>query len=110
MAVFNIFCKEGNCDAQMISGTRGHSQRPTANAATASAAWPWQVAGEMLKWMTDGKALKPVIPIAVGENSIAFPRCSVKAGIDSRWPSDIRPGLASEFRVSLPGYIISNSA
>ena len=66
----------------MISGARGHNQRPTANAATASAAWPWQVAGGMLKWMTDGKAVKPVIPIAVGENSIAFPRCSVKAGVD----------------------------
>ena len=81
-AVFKFFCKAGNRDAQMISGARGHNQRPTANAATASAAWPWQVAGEMLKWMTDGKAVKLVIPIAVGENSIAFPRCSVKAGVD----------------------------
>ena len=66
----------------MISGARGQSQRETANAATASAAWPWQVAGEMLKWVTDGKALKPVIPIAVGEDSIAFSRRSVKAGVD----------------------------
>ena len=54
----------------------------TANAATASAAWPWQVAGEMLKWMTDGELIQPLIPIAVGEDSIAFPRRSVKAGVD----------------------------
>ena len=38
-----------------------------AKAATATAAWPWQVAGEMLKWMADGRPVKPVIPIAVGE-------------------------------------------
>jgi len=53
-----------------------------ANAATASAAWPWQVAGEMLKWVADGKLVKPLIPIAVGERSIAFPRRSVKAGVN----------------------------
>ncbi len=79
--VFEIFCKVENRDAQMISGARGQGQRPTANAATATAAWPWQVAGEMLIWMTDGKALKPVIPIAVGKGSIAFSRRSVKAGV-----------------------------
>ena len=56
--------------------------RMTANAATASAAWPWQVAGEMLKWVTDGEPEQPLIPIAVGEDSIAFPRRSVKAGVD----------------------------
>ena len=54
----------------------------TANAATASAAWPWQVAGEMLKWVTDGEPEQPLIPIAVGEDSIAFTRRSVKAGVD----------------------------
>ena len=53
-----------------------------ANAATALAAWPWQVAGEMLKWVADGRPAKPVIPIAVGERSIAFPRRSVKAGVN----------------------------
>ena len=53
----------------------------TANAATAKRL-PWQDAGEMLKWMTDGRPVKPVIPIAVGEDSIAFPRRSVKAGVD----------------------------
>ena len=53
-----------------------------AKAATATAAWPWQVAVEMLKWAADGRPVKPVIPIAVGEKSIAFPRRSVKAGVD----------------------------
>ena len=53
----------------------------TANAATAKRL-PWQVVGEMLKWMTDGKLVKSLIPIAVGEDSIAFPRRSVKAGVD----------------------------
>ena len=53
-----------------------------AKAATAAAAWPWQVAEEMPKWVTDGSPVKPVIPIAVGEKSIAFPRRSVKAGVD----------------------------
>ena len=53
-----------------------------AKAATATAAWPWQVAGEMLKWVAGGRPVKPVIPIAVGEDSIAFPRCSVKVGVD----------------------------
>ena len=53
-----------------------------ANAATATAAWPWQVAGKMLKWMTDGKLEQLLIPIAVGEDSIAFSRRSVKAGAD----------------------------
>jgi hypothetical protein len=32
--------------------------------------------------MTDGRPVKSVIPIAVGEDSIAFPRRSVKAGVD----------------------------
>ena len=54
----------------------------TADVATASAAWPWQVAGEMLKWMADGRPVKPLVPIAVGERSIAFPRRSVKAGVN----------------------------
>ena len=36
----------------------------------------------MLKWMADGRRVKPVIPIAVGERSIAFPRRSVKAGVN----------------------------
>ena len=81
-AVFKIFCKRANCDAQKISGARGHGQPASTSVATATAAWPWQVAGEMLKWQTDGKALKPVIPIAVGERSIAFPRRSVKAGVN----------------------------
>ena len=53
-----------------------------ANAVTALAAWPWQVVGEMLKWTTDGDAKKPLIPIAVGGKSIAFPRRSVKADVD----------------------------
>ena len=52
----------------------------SANAATAKRL-PWQVAGEMLKWMTDGKLVKSLIPIAVGEDSIAFPRRSVKAAV-----------------------------
>ena len=58
-----------------------------AKAATATAAWPWQVAGEMLKWVADGRPVKPVIPIAVGEKSIALPRRSVKAGVDERTTS-----------------------
>ena len=53
----------------------------TANAATAKRL-PWQVAGEMLKWIADGKPVKFLIPIAVGEDSIAFSRRSVKAGVD----------------------------
>ena len=53
----------------------------TANAATAKRL-PWRVAGEMLKWIADGKPVKFLIPIAVGEDSIAFPRRSVKAGVD----------------------------
>ena len=36
----------------------------------------------MLKWIADGKPVKFLIPIAVGEDSIAFPRRSVKAGVD----------------------------
>lgn len=35
----------------------------------------------MLKWMADGRPVKPLIPIAVGEDNIAFPRRSVKAGV-----------------------------
>ena len=38
----------------------------------------------MLKWEADGRPVKPDIPIAVGEKSIAFPRRSVKAGVDRR--------------------------
>ena len=53
-----------------------------AKAATATAAWPWQVAGEMLEWVADGRPEQLLIPIAVGEDSIAFPRCSVKVGVD----------------------------
>ena len=81
-AVFKIFCKRANCDAQVIPGARGRRHWKPAKAATATAAWPWQVAGEMLKWVADGRPVKPVIPIAVGEKSIAFPRRSVKAGVD----------------------------
>ena len=80
--MFRLFCKYGNCDAQMISRARGGRLPKAANAATASAAWPWQVAVEMLKWVADGRPVKPDIPIAVGEKSIAFPRRSVKAGVD----------------------------
>ena len=36
----------------------------------------------MLKWVTDGEPEQPLIPIAVGEDSIAFPRRSVKAGVN----------------------------
>ena len=36
----------------------------------------------MLKWMVDGETKKSLISIAVGEKSIAFPRRSVKAGVD----------------------------
>lgn len=32
--------------------------------------------------MTDGMSEQLLIPIAVGEDSIAFPRCSVKVGVD----------------------------
>ena len=81
LAVFKIICKRAKCDAQKISGAGGHCPPYAANAATVSAAWPWQV-GEMLKWINDGKPVKPLIPIAVGEDSIAFPMHSVKAGID----------------------------
>ena len=53
--------------------------RMPAKAATALAAWPWQVAGEMLKWVADGRSVKPVIPIAVGEKSIAFPGVLIRS-------------------------------
>lgn len=46
----------------------------------------------MLKWMTDGEALKPVIPIAVGEDSIAFPQCTFKAGVDLHLLAGKLPG------------------
>ena len=49
-----------------------------AKAATALAAWPWQVAGEMLKWMVGGMRMKLLIPIAVGEKSIAWKGTSAK--------------------------------
>ena len=75
-AMFKIFCKRANCDAQMISGAGGRRLWTPAKAATGSAARPWQVAGEMLKWMADGRRMKLLIPIAVGEKSIAFPRRS----------------------------------
>ena len=45
----------------------------TANAVTASAAWPWQVAGETLKWMTDARPAKSVIPLAVGVTAAQLP-------------------------------------
>ena len=64
----------------------------TANAATAKRL-PWQVGGEMLKWLTDGRPVKPVIPIAVGERSIAFPRRSVKAGVDRTRNPSLQKGL-----------------
>ena len=59
---YSRFSVKYNCDGRKISGAGGQCQWGTANAATATADWPWQVAGEMLKWMTDGKTLKPVIP------------------------------------------------
>ena len=49
-AVFKIFCKCAKRGTQRISRARGLRLRACANAATASAAWPWQVAGEMLKY------------------------------------------------------------
>ena len=57
-AVFKIFCKCAKRGTQRISRARGLRLRACANAATASAAWPWQVAGEMLKWGTDGRPMK----------------------------------------------------
>ena len=66
--------------------------RIPAKAATALAAWPWQVAGEMLKWMADGRRMMLLIPIAVGERSIAFPRRSVKAGVDGTHDLCPNPG------------------
>ena len=69
VAVFKIFCKRPNCDAQMIPGARGRRLWKPAKAATATAAWPWQVAGEMLKWMTDGRPKDLLIPIAVGKTA-----------------------------------------
>ena len=63
----------------MILGAGGRCLRLLANVAAAKRL-PWQVAEEMLKWITDGKPIQSLIPIAVGEASIAFPRRSVKAG------------------------------
>ena len=71
----------------------------TAKVATALAARPWQVAGEMLKWIADGDAKKLLIPIAVGEKSIAFPRRSVKAGVDRTHKlcsSSVRPSIPGQ--------------
>ena len=81
-AVFKIFCKCAKRGTQRISRARGLRLRACANAATASAAWPWQVAGEMLKWGTDGRPTKVLIPVTVGTISIAFSRRSVKAGVE----------------------------
>ena len=81
-AVFKIFCKCAKRGTQRISRARGLRLRACANAATASAAWPWQVAGEMLKWGTDGRPMKVLIPGTVGTISIAFSRRSVKAGVE----------------------------
>ena len=53
--MFKIFCKCAKWGEQRISRARGLSLRAAANAATAPAAWPWQVAGKMLKWGTDGR-------------------------------------------------------
>jgi hypothetical protein len=44
----------------------------TANAATAKRL-PWQVGGEMLKWIADGKPVKFLIPIAVGVTAAQLP-------------------------------------
>ena len=82
VAVFKIFCKCAKRGTQRISRARGLRLRACANAATASAAWPWQVAGEMLKWGTDGRPMKVLIPVTVGTISIAFSRRSVKAGVE----------------------------
>ena len=71
----------------------------TAKASTALAAWPWQVAGEMLKWIADGDPMKLLIPIAVGEKSIAFPRRSVNAGVDRTHKlcfSSVRPSIPGQ--------------
>ena len=71
----------------------------TAKVATALAARPWQVAGEMLKWIADVDAKKLLIPIAVGEKSIAFPRRSVKAGVDRTHKlcfSSVRPSIPGQ--------------
>ena len=82
LAVFNLFCKCAKWGAQRISRTIGLNLRATANAATALAARHWQVAGEMLKWGTDGRPMKILIPVTVGAISIAFSRRSVKAGVE----------------------------
>ena len=74
----------------------------TANAATALAAWPWQVAGEMLKWIADGDPMKLLIPIAVGEKSIAFPRRSVKAGVDRTHKLCFSSAYAAEMAFLIP--------
>ena len=81
-AVFNLFCKCAKWGAQRISRAIGLNLRATANAATALAARHWQVAGEMLKWGTDGRPMKILIPVTAGAISIAFSRRSVKAGVE----------------------------
>ena len=106
-AVFKIFCKCAKCDAQRISRARGLSLRATANAATAPAAWPWRVAGKMLKWRTDERPMKVLIPVTVGAISIAFSRRSVKAG--GRTGAQ-PPAPDGQSPLNLPGYIMASSA
>ena len=76
--------------------------RMTAKASTALAAWPWQVAGEMLKWIADGDPMKLLIPIAVGEKSIAFPRRSVNAGVDRTHKLCFSSAYAAEMASLIP--------
>lgn len=59
-----------------------------------SAAWPCEVAGEMQKWMAEGMTEKLLIPIAVGENSIAFPRRSGKAASIDDSPQCFCPAVS----------------
>ena len=67
----------------------------------------------MLKWIADGQLRESLIPIAVGEDSIAFPRRSVKAGVNrarNLWPNpgkQLIPGQPAgehdvQFRIDLP--------
>lgn len=53
-AVFRIFCKQSKL--RQANDFRSQRSPPavTADAATASVAWPWQVVEEMLKWRSDG--------------------------------------------------------
>ena len=97
-AVFNIFCKQSKLRQANDFWSQRSPPAVTADAATASAAWPWQVVEEILKWRADGEPEHPLMPIAVGETRIAFPRRSVKAGGD---PTHNRPPDRS--KLLIPG-------